>query len=237
MFQMTRTKVTRLTLALSLGIGTILLILAVKADADPIDEAQIKHTIENAVRTMGEACIDDNHGNETAFKTTAEAYWSASTPASTELAERQIRFQSLFATPNPADLADDSSTMVALNAANPTDYPADKVTAVAQYMAPTPHWNPNDSPLQEQQRIIDVCQATYDKGGFQAVDFGVTEYSYQSIAVSGNGAIVSAAISLWSDYYTGSATKRTSGIIPWQFWLRKEQGIWKITRQARNQMP
>ncbi len=211
------------------SLGLILLTSAVRAN--PTDEELIRAVVENGIRTMGEACIDDNHGNEAAYKSTAAAYWSASTPDATELAQRQARFQMLFATPDPTVLAEDVADIATHAASNPTDYPPDKSTAVADYTAPTPNWDPNDSPLQEKEQEIDNCQAVYGLSGFQAVDFGVSSYDYESVSISGSDAIVDVSIALWSDYDMGGSVERTSGTVPWKLWLRKEQGLWKIWRQ------
>lgn len=215
--------------ACAITIGVLLAALVVRAD--PTDEDLAKAAVEGGVRTMGEACIDDNHGNEVAYKSTAAAFWSASTPEANELAQRQARFQMLFATPNPTNVAADVRSVATQAAMNPTDDPVEKLTAVAGYVVPTPNWDPSHSPLQEREREIDICQAVYGLSGFQAVDFGVTSFGYQSVMISENDAVVDVTISLWSDYDTGQNIERTSGSIPWKFWLKKEQGIWKIWRQ------
>jgi len=220
----------------SLTVGAALLYLPA-ARADPTDEDLIKTAIEGGIRVMAEACIDDSHGYEAAYKSTAEVYWSASTPEATELAERETRFRALFATPNPTAVAADAATLAVNAPTDPTVYPSFKLTAIAEYVVPTPNWDPEHSALQDRQQEIDICQQSYGLPGFLATDTDVTSFSYQSIVVDGDEAKVDVTISMWSDYDVGGTVERTYGAVPFALWLRKEQGVWKISRQFYEMQP
>jgi hypothetical protein len=195
------------------------------------DEDDIRSAIEAWVTVSGEACTAANYGNEASFQATAGALWSDATPEPTELANRLARFEEIYATPDATVRALSAIEVATGVVADPTNYPPEQATVIAGYVWPTPDWDPYGSPSDDKVARIGQCQGFYGTGQ-QVSDYGVNSISYESLVITGTVATAKTSVSLWTEYGLDSEdTYRNEGTMPWQFWLRKESGTWRLTHE------
>jgi hypothetical protein len=115
---------------------------------------------------------------------------------------------------------------------HPSEFHPAEATLLAQQTPPTPNWNPYASALEQRWEEIDGCQELFGTPR-QPIDTGVDSFEFQSIDIDGSDAVVLVEVDLWSDYDGGGEQPyHARDVTPFTFWMHKDGGVWKITRQA-----
>jgi hypothetical protein len=172
--------------------------------------------------------LTENQGDGDAFKSAIDNLLSG-TPVSGAAMQRRIdHYAPMFPTADPTMIAQDLEyvqQMLAVRRAEPA-----QATANAEYVDPTPDWNPYWSAAEEYENYIDKCQADYRVDpSLYPIAFGIDDVRWDGVVVDGDDATALATVSDWyeyQDYPSGARVTRKK--TDESFMLKKSAGAWRI---------
>jgi hypothetical protein len=218
-----------LALAVTGLIGVVALDRQTPVTADA-DEGEIKHVIERAFLTRGEACITGNVTRTLEFQDLLADLWSDAAPVGATLEARQTQWLRQFITPEPTFQAAYYATAIAEGV----------ISGSLEYWLGRPEaeplWEPESSPLELQQAKIESCSADYGWRAGRPSAFGVVSFVYQSIEVQGDDASVEVDISYYVDYrFPDDTVSRVPASDVYSYVLVRTSGGWRLVEESEAQ--
>jgi hypothetical protein len=196
------------------------------------DEQLIQAVVESSVLLRGEACTESAHGQEQYFKDQLADYWSDLAPSGELLADRMLSFETMNATPDPTAMALEIARVEQLLLDDDPTVTSGTLQALMEYVAPTPSWDPSDSPLGDRSSEIDACQSLYG-GERAAVGWGLVDLTFSDVTADGDNAEATVEATMWAEYRTASGTTGVfTDTIEFEYSLAREAGDWMLLSET-----